>query len=278
MIINWNDIINNGTFIVKQKLNLGSSNNKFIIEVANQKYLLARPKVVDFKLINYRNLGWIFQKLNSEYFIRKTIYTHENFTQIYQYLPNYKTIDQVKCEELLLVEVIKKLQKLTVAAEEINWLNVAQKYYEIAQKLDFNFSLEEKKIIQQELQQISKINIIDEVVFAHGDLTSENILVEPVTKDIKIIDFEYCCLTYKCWDIVYYCYYNNWTKKQGIKFLNLFYTHDQTQNYEKVIKIIELISLLWAAQDFAKTKNQSSLKQYKTQIKKYQNKEKICMM
>lgn len=272
---NWKKIIETSNYLVKKDFNSGFNNKLQIVTINNNFYLLSKP-IKNKMQINYLKNKEIYKKLNNFSFIRKTFY-FECDISFYKYYQNYEILNQ-NYNLNKLVAVIKKMQKINLDVDYVNWFSQILDYQKIAKQNNFEFKEKDLNLITNIFNYLKKQDIKDEIVFSHGDLTPDNILVKNLNNFI-IIDFEYCCKTYKMWDLVYFCHYNNFSDEKSYKFIQKFYVLDIITLYHKIKLLVILVSCLWAAQDYSLTKNKNSLKQYNQGIKKLKERSvKICTM
>lgn len=272
---NWKKIIATNNYIIKKDFNYGFNNKLQIAKIENKFYLLSKP-IKNSKQLNYLKNKEIYKKLNNFSFIRKTFY-YDYDISFYKYYQNYEILNQ-NYNLNKLVTVIKKMQKINLDVDYVNWFYQILDYQKIATQNNFDFKEKDLNLVITIFNYLKKQEIKDEIVFSHGDLTPDNILVNNFKKFI-IIDFEYCCKTYKMWDLVYFCHYNNFSDEKSYKFIQKFYVLDIITLYHNIKLLVILVSCLWAAQDYSLTKNKNSLKQYNQEIKKLKERSvKICTM
>lgn len=269
MNTNWNDIIINKSYEHIKDIERGFSNNKKIIKVNNKLYLLCCPKYLDQDLINYANLFEIYSKIqNNNKIVRKCIYGDNVGNFVYEYLEDFNELINKEFNINKLAKIIKIIQKIQINVKVVYWDKVCITYLNKAKKLGFNFD----NLILEKITKILESNnwILNdqELVFAHGDFYNPNILVGKLQKTYKIIDFEYCCLTSPYWDIAYYCYYENLKTYECLRLLKLVNKNFKYNQLKKWLQLVNLISICWSAQDYCKTNNIESLKQYKIAVKK----------
>lgn len=263
----WSDIIYNEKYKIITKIEKGFSNDKYIIEFNFEIYLLIKPKVIDFSIIDFKYLSDVYLNIKKCEFIRK-IYYFDNKTGIYvcEYLREYDDNEHVELGTTKFVTQLKKLHSLKVEkANEKDWILELDKYIKFAEDNNFEFSksfYENVEYIKSEF--CGKIE--DKVVFSHGDLTGANILVSKY--DMRFIDLEYCCKTYCMWDIAYYCFYQNLDEKKSVEIVCKYYGFNNFSLFKVFTKLVNLICVSWAAQDYIKTENIDSLIQYNENMKR----------
>lgn len=267
-MIDWNDIIKKKSFKVEYELKKGFTNNKYVINVDGKKYLFIEPKNIENTLIDFELLATIYPKFNTCDNIRKILYFNPmDGKYICEYLENHEDNDNKSIQSEILIKNIKEIHNLNIKSKKVDWILEIEGYIS---KLK-TFKLE--KIILTKLQKLKqkfKFDIDDEIVFSHGDLTGSNILVKD--NEIKFIDFEYCCNTYKMWDITYYCFYQNFTREQSLRFVNQYYNEDKENLFDIFYDLVLLVSVTWAAMDYELSNNEDSLKQYKDNLSKLERK------
>lgn len=270
MKLNWNDIIINKNYKVINKITKGFTNDKYVIEVNQSKFILSKPKNQNYKINNYSNLYNIYKQIQSQITnVRICEFWNKNDTFVFKYIENVKDCSSRVVSIEKISELINEIQSLKIEAPKINWFKVANEYINVAKLNQFTFEEEILQLIEYNLQNLqSNINNNEVTVFAHGDLYADNLLYNQKNKEIYLIDFEFCCLTSPYWDIAYYAYYQNLNIKE-ISILLKTNKNNLNLNYFKhYFRLVNLVCICWSAYDYSLNKNEESLLQYKIGIKR----------
>ena len=224
----------------------GFTNDNFLVQTPNHKYILRVPRLLTNQNINRENEAHNYNVVQQLGVAPKCLWRGENKltgASLTEYIEGAVYVDEIK----KVAETIRTLQQ-----SEKSFKGVLDNE-KITQHLEQYFELCSKQ--QKESLQKNKdfaLKLLDStlsdrpLVPAHVDLVPENILQ---TKDkLWIIDWEYSAMASPFWDIAYFSNSMKLDSKSSLAFAKQVitdYTDDDLQSFENYRFITQIVCDCW---------------------------------
>lgn len=230
--------------IIFNKTNDGLTNNTYILEINDKKYIVRSPGISTSLLIDRKNEKTNYDKLKIYDITDKIVYFNENTgLKISEYFENSNVIDVNNKNDLLnSMAIYKKLHSLDIDTKhDVNISNVLNFYLSIIHKHKIKFHYCDLNSVLEKCHQI--INYINSLnrpnTFTHGDAGFCNVL--KTNNGYKLIDFEFAGMADPITDIALFGFCSNMNIEDTINLLDIYIdSHVDNIDNEEFLKRINI--------------------------------------
>ena len=223
------NIFNTDTSSIKNisYLKKGMTNNSFIFEYQNCKYIMRIPGEGTEQLINRLDEYNVYQRIKPYHLSDEIIYMNrQNGYKITKFLKNTRTCNPDDIEDIrLCMSFLKKFHQLNLqVSHEFN----------IYEKIDFYEKLRGKKSLYKDYL-ITKRNVLSlqKIIdnseknwsLTHIDAVPDNFLIyeEQNSQVVKLIDWEYASMQDPHVDLAMFCIYALYDKKKVDQIIDIYF-------------------------------------------------------
>lgn len=229
-------------------LKKGMTNNSFLFEVENQRYIMRIPGEGTEKLINRHQEYAVFKTIEPYAVADEVIYMNpDNGYKITKYLENSRSCDPENEKDLIqCMDYLKNFHQLNLSVDH---------YFDLFQKIEYYESLWlNQQSIYQDYQQVKThifelrdfLNTLDvQLCLTHVDAVCDNFLINE--KGIKLIDWEYAAMQDPHLDVAMFSIYALYDKAQIDHLIDLYFDNQcSTINRKKIYAYVAVSGLVWS--------------------------------
>ena len=233
--------IKNEDEITLEKTITGISNESYLLNYNEKKYIVRIPGVATELFVDRKKEKEVYEKLNKYNITDEVLYFDEKSgIKISKFIENSKIIDiNNEIELKKCISIYKKLHTLNIYIDKnINIINVLYKYINIMEKYKIKFLYNDFQKILKNCEKLNDyIKKFDRPnCLCHGDCGYANVLF--TKNDIKIIDFEFAGMADPLTDIALFSVYSDLDINKTFKILKI-YKNEFVDN-EDALKIDKL--------------------------------------
>lgn len=220
-----------------EKYQKGLSNNNYLLEVRNQKYIVRIPYEASAALFN-RNHEAKVMKLCEDLDLEVIYFNNENGIKITKFLSD--VVDYDECLD------IDKTQRAAKLIKTLHQKPVPDFTFNPIDKLNAYRNKVTKPILDLTPYEtiITQIQALDEpLVLCHNDLVAGNLLFSD--KRDYLIDYEYAAANSPLFDVMSFISENNINEKQRQCFYETYFDHIDDELLNKLNNWENFHNLLW---------------------------------
>lgn len=221
-----------------KNINKGLTNENFLIEIDNKKYMLRYPKADTKALFNRKHEKEIIKQLKNQPYTLDILY-YEDGLQIVKYEKSLLNFDEY--------QHFDKIKKVA---------NLMKQFHNSKIKVDFNFEPLKQINLYKQYVKNSEIDLSQyqtlfnklknhdfQPILCHNDWVAGNICF--IDNQTYLIDFEYAGNNDPYFDIMSFITENDLTDKQKSEFLNYMFDNINEQTEEILMMYRDINNILW---------------------------------
>lgn len=223
----------------KQKLNIGLTNNNYLVDINDKKYIVRVPRIDVSSLFNRDNEKIVLDKLkNSSYTIEPLHY--DKGIQVVEYIQNLQNFDEYDKSDKIIktANLMKEFHNSNIKVDfSFNPLDMIQKYYKLSKDIEINLADYHDLFVKLSEHKFTS-------VLCHNDWVAGNICF--VNDETYLIDFEYAGNNDPNFDIMSFITENDLSTKEKKLFLKeMFPNGVSTKHAEILCMYRDINNILW---------------------------------
>ena len=229
-------------------LKQGMTNDSFIFNINNERYIIRVPGVNTEKIINRHQEYDVYQAIKDEEFVEPVVYIdREKGYKISKFIENSHTVNPKDWNEIS--ACLKRLRDFHNQSHRV------EHYFDVFEHINYYESLmlntsiyedygETKKNIES-LEPIIE-NLVKEWTLCHIDAVCDNFLVTE-NQDVYLIDFEYAAMQDPDLDLAMFIVYSLFDRQEIDRIIDIYFENKVTplKRY-KIYSYIAMVGLLWS--------------------------------
>lgn len=222
-----------------RKINLGLTNDNYLIDIDDISYIVRVPKSDTKSLFNRNNEKLVLDKLKANDFMINPIY-YENGIQVVEYDDKLLNFDQYNKSDKIkkVADLMNNLHKLNIDVKhKFEPLEMINKYLQFTSNLEIN--LDDYTKLFNKLK-----NHSFEPTLCHNDWVSGNICFKD--DQTYLIDFEYSGTNDRYFDIMSFITENDLSDKQIQEFLSYMFPSGLSESEIAILEMYrDINNILW---------------------------------
>ena len=229
-------------------LKQGMTNDSFIFNINNERYIIRVPGVNTEKIINRHQEYDVYQAIKNEKFVEPVIYIdRDKGYKISKFIENSHTVNPKDWNEIS--ACLKRLRDFHNQPHRVEHCFDVFEHINYYESLMPNASIYEdygdtKKNIES-LESIIE-NLVKEWTLCHIDAVCDNFLVTE-NQDVYLIDFEYAAMQDPDLDLAMFIVYSLFDRQEIDRIIDIYFENKVTplKRY-KIYSYIAMVGLLWS--------------------------------
>jgi hypothetical protein len=229
-------------------LKQGMTNDSFIFNINNERYIIRVPGVNTEKIINRHQEYDVYQAIKDEEFVEPVVYIdREKGYKISKFIEHSHTVNPKDWNEIS--ACLKRLRDFHNQPHRVEHCFDVFEHINYYESLMPNASIYEdygdtKKNIES-LESIIE-NLVKEWTLCHIDAVCDNFLVTE-NQDVYLIDFEYAAMQDPDLDLAMFIVYSLFDRQEIDRIIDIYFENKVTplKRY-KIYSYIAMVGLLWS--------------------------------
>jgi thiamine kinase-like enzyme len=247
----------------------GITNPNWKVKVGDQSYFVKIPGRGTETFID-RNNAHIANKVAAELGIGVPIYYYfeDTHVEVFEFLDCYRTLNygDVFNSEIFykIIDTVRKFHQYKKQSLPLTQTPFEQTFHFICLARQMNCYLppeiDRMEWLAKKIEEAIMVSGIDYVP-THNDFWTANFLFNQSTGDLRLVDYEYACMSDECWDFSDISGTNNFTEAMDVELIRYYYGEFNEKKFArmKLYKILKEIG--WSMWCVIQAK-QSSVQNY----------------